>query len=201
MNAKKGSWIHRHSYGAPPPPTPSGDDESAPVDAAEAWKAVGLVNEWVRHAEGKAATTLAAAGVIGGVLYNLVADETDFGLTLEIAVPVAAGLAITAAVLAVVALWPRLLSREPATSSLYFEHIARRHPKSSDAYVQELKELIADPAELLDQLGQQVWANARVARRKYRWAGWALVAVMAAAFALAIVAIRLALDSIGVWNG
>lgn len=202
MNAKKGRWIHRHPSDCSPPPTlPDDDDESAPVDAAEAWKAVGLVNDWVRHAEGKAATTLAAAGVVGGVLYNLVKNETDFDLILAIAAPAAAVLAVVAAVLAVVALWPRLFSREPATSSLYFEHIARRHPKSSDAYVHELRKLIADPAELLEQLGQQVWANARVARRKYRWAGWALVAVMGAACALAIVAARLALNSIGVWSG
>lgn len=197
MTTKTGPWIHRHIYESPSsPPPPDDDDEAAPVEATEAWKAVGLVNDWVRHAEGKAATTLAAAGVIGGVLYNLVKDSHQFGFTLEIAAPASGGLAILAAIFAVVALWPRLFSREPATSSLYFEHIARRHPKSSGGYVQELRELIADPAELLNQLGQQVWANARVAKRKYRWAGWAVVAVMGAAFALAIVAICVALDSV-----
>lgn len=203
MSAKSGSWLHRHTYVCPPAPTPPDEpeEEDSPVDAAEAWKAVGLVNDWVRHAESKAATTLAAAGVVGGVLYNLVKDESDFGIVLAIAAPVAAALAIAGAVCAVIALWPRLRNNEPATSSLYFEHIARRHPDSSAAYVVELRELIADPGRLLDQLGQQVWANARVAKRKYRWAGIALVAVMGAALALAVVALRLALNSIGVWDG
>ena len=36
----------------------------------QAWKALGLVNEWVRHAETKVAATLAATGVTAGALLN-----------------------------------------------------------------------------------------------------------------------------------
>lgn len=99
-----------------PPPQAVEDDWIAPVDAAEAWKAVGLVNEWVRHAERKAAATLATSGVIGGVLFNLVKDPTEFSLTINILGPVCGALAFRAAIASVVALWPRLRATEPPTS-------------------------------------------------------------------------------------
>lgn len=40
-------------------------------DPDQAWKALSLVNEWVRHAETKIVATLAAAGLSGGLLYNV----------------------------------------------------------------------------------------------------------------------------------
>ncbi len=198
---EKKRWWHAKCLCPSEPATDPGADESPAVEAAEAWNAVGLVNEWVRHAEAKAATTLAASGVLSGVLYNLVKDQVGIGWTLKIAAPASASLIIVAAVCATVALWPRLRSKDTPTSSLYFDHIARRHPHSSKAYIDELKALVANPSQLLEELGQQVWANARVARKKYFWAGWALVTLLGAALALAAVALKLALASIGVGDG
>ena len=193
---------HRYRSSDPTPPAPE-DDTSAPVDAAEAWKAVGLVNDWVRHAETKAAATLATAGVIGGVLYNLVKNQTEFSLTIKIFGPTSGGLAFGAAIASVIALWPRLRPSDDPTSLLYFDHIARKYPKDHQGpeYVSALKALVSDPDRLLEQLGQQVWANARVARRKFRWAGWAMVGLIGSALALAVVSVRLALLSMGVWDG
>jgi len=48
-----------------------GSDVRPDPDPEQAWKALSLVNEWVRHAEGKIIAALAAAGVSGGLLYNL----------------------------------------------------------------------------------------------------------------------------------
>jgi hypothetical protein len=182
---------------------PSESDSDAPIEAAEAWKAVGLVNEWVRHAEAKAVGVLATAGVVAGVLYNLVKDQTEFGYVVKFFGTGCGALAFLAAACAVVALWPRLWKKGPATSALYFDHIARRYPKDEDGvrYVEELRSLLSNPNDLLAQLGQQVWANARVARRKYLWAGWGMAALFAAMAALAVVALRLGLMSMGVWNG
>ncbi|MDP9824062.1 Pycsar system effector family protein [Nocardioides massiliensis] len=193
----------RHRYRASAPVTEVEEDASAPVDAAEAWKAVGLVNEWVRHAETKAAAALATAGVIGGVLFSLVKDQTVFSLTIKIFGPASGALAFAAGIAAVVALWPRLRATEPPTSLLYFDHIARKYPRNNQGaeYVAALKGLVADPDGLLEQLGQQVWANARVARRKFRWAGWAMVALIGSAMALSVVSVRLALLSMGIWDG
>ena len=45
-------------------------------------------------------------------------------------------------------------------------------------------------------LGQQVWANACVARRKYQAVGWGLVFLFSGGAALALVALDLALRSV-----
>ncbi|GAA2152542.1 hypothetical protein FHX52_0777 [Humibacillus xanthopallidus] len=178
-----------------------GPDESGPVDAAEAWKAVGLVNDWVKHAESKAGALMAASGVTGGVLYNLVKSQDHPGGFLAIAATTSAVTVLLAAACALTALWPRLHASEPPTSLLYFEHIARRHPKSPAAYIEEFKALATNPDSLLEQLAQQVWANARVAKRKYFWAGLALLCLAVSLVTLACVALNISLVSIGVING
>ncbi|MCV7316643.1 hypothetical protein H7J77_13970 [Mycolicibacillus parakoreensis] len=173
-----------------------GPEVDPAVDAAEAWKAVGLVNDWVKHAETKAAATLTAAGVMGGVLYNLVNGETSYDCLMRLAAPLCGLLVVAAAGSAIVALWPRLAKREPPTNALYFDHIARKHPDSPTEYVKELRALVLAPEELLTQLGQQVWANARVARRKYQAVGWGLVFLFSGGAALGLVALDLALMSV-----
>ncbi|GAS86717.1 Pycsar system effector family protein [Mycolicibacterium brisbanense] len=186
-------------------PTHSSSDDSdfvdpvnPSLDAAEAWKAVSLVNDWVKHAETKSAGVLAASGVVGGVLYNLVKSRSDFDCWIRFGAMTCGVLAVASAICAGIALWPRLAPKEQPTSVFYFDHIARRHPNGPDAYIQELKGVLAEPDELLSQLGQQVWANARVARHKYRWAGRALVALLGATAALAVVALDLAAQSTSV---
>ncbi|GAB7072128.1 hypothetical protein H7J06_31465 [Mycobacterium hodleri] len=166
------------------------------VDAAEAWKAVGLVNDWVKHAETKAAATLAAAGVVGGVLYNLVKSQTTFDCLMRLAAPLCGLLVLIAGGCAITALWPRLARGEAPTSALYFDHIARKHPHSSGPYIEELRALLLAPDDLLSQLAQQVWANARVARRKFQAVGWGLVSLFAAGAALALVVLDLAIRSV-----
>ena len=155
-----------------------------------------LVNDWVKHAETKAAATLAAAGVMGGVLYNLVRGQATFDCLLRFAAPLCGLLVVAAAISAVVALWPRLAQHEHPTSLLYFDHIARRHPHSPIAYIEELRSLLLSPEELVNQLGQQVWANARVARRKFQAVGWGLAFLFSAAASLGLVALDLALRSV-----
>lgn len=181
-----------------PPPVVSPPD-SAPVEAAEAWKAVGLVNDWVKHAEAKAAATLTGAGVAGGVLYNLVQKPQHANALFAVSAIVGAVAVVAAASCAIIGLWPRLRAKEPPTSALYFDHIARRHPKSAASYIAEFKQLVASPEALRDQLAQQIWANAHVARRKHFWAGEALVCLVVALGALAAVALYLA--SVGVISG
>ena len=179
------------------PPVPS----DAPADAAEAWRAVGLVNDWVRHADSKSAAVLGAAGVTGGVLYNLVKSQTSPGWLISIAAGVCAVGVLIAGATAIVALWPRLRARGTATSSLYFDHIARRHPTNYSSYAHELAALVASPVDLLDQLAQQIWSNALVAKRKYFWAGLGLISLVVSLVGLAFVAVNFALISIGVMSG
>jgi hypothetical protein len=77
-------------------------------DPDQAWKALALVNDWVKHAEAKSVATLAAAGVTGGVLYNLVRNQSHPSIWLSI-VAVACGAATVASALAsLAALAPQL---------------------------------------------------------------------------------------------
>ncbi len=53
-------------------PAPAEPDATpTPPDVDQAWKALSLVNDWVKHADAKRGVVLTAAGVSGGVLFNL----------------------------------------------------------------------------------------------------------------------------------
>ncbi|MGY5884669.1 Pycsar system effector family protein [Modestobacter lacusdianchii] len=167
-------------------------------ETGEAWKALGLVNDWVRHAETKAAATLAALGVTGGALYNLVKSQNDVSGFLAVMSTVCGAAVIVGGVFALLALRPRLRSQEDATSTLYFDHIARRHTSTDPApYQQELATLVASPSSLVAEIAQQVWSNARVAKDKYKWSAWALIALAVALISVALVAAVLGIASLG----
>src|SRR3954451_11037609 len=71
-----------------------------------AWKALGLIIDWIKHAEAKAGATMAAAGVTGGVLYNLVKSVNVIGLWLAIASVLCAVAVLAAGASAALALVP-----------------------------------------------------------------------------------------------
>lgn len=89
-------------------------------DPDHAWKTLTLVIDWIKHAETKAAATLAAAGVAGGVLYNLVKDESDPSWVLALASVITGVGVLVAGVCAGAAFWPRLRHREEPSSPLFF---------------------------------------------------------------------------------
>ena len=157
------------------------------ADPEQAWKVLGLVNDWLKHAEAKAAGALTAAGVVGGVLYTLVGDKNDLDW-----LPAGAALACAVAVLitgicAAISLWPRLTDKEPPTSPIYFDHIARQHADVS-TYRDTLHLLTAKSDEITKELAVQVWSNAHVAHKKYVWAGRAIAALIVSIGALAVLA-------------
>jgi hypothetical protein len=181
----------------PPEPEPQAEAEAEgePVtgvaDPEQAWKALTLVNDWIKHAEAKTGASLAVAGVTGGVLYNLVKDQHDPGPVLW-AAAVVCGVAVLAAGLAAArALMPRLrLSRteEEPVSRLFFSHIARKYEYDGLSYVEVLRTLTGQPEELTREIAHQVHANAVVAHRKFFWADWAVRALVVALAALGVVA-------------
>lgn len=156
----------------------------------QAWRMLGLVNDWIKHAETKAAGTIATAGVAAGVLYNLLKDVTASGNSIKVPAVICAILIVLAGLSAAWALWPRLRSREEPTSNLYFDHIARRHSRNAGVaeYEKVVRSLSAEDATLIGEIAGQIWANAHVARAKYKWAGVGLSAVLLALAALAVTA-------------
>lgn len=171
--------------------------ESVAGNPDQAWKMLGLVNDWIKHAETKAAGTVAASGISAGVLYNLLKGVSTPGRWIEVPAAVCGVFIAIAGLSAAWALRPRLWAREEPTSNLYFDHIARRHRRKSgvDEYDKTVRALSAEDAALVGEIAGQIWANAHVARAKYRWASIGLTAVLVALAALAVTAFAIAKSS------
>ncbi|MFG2572306.1 Pycsar system effector family protein [Streptomyces sp. NPDC048481] len=73
-----------------------------------AWKALSLVNDWVKHAETKSVATLAASGVAGGVAYNLLKDQSNPGIFLDFFAVVGCLAIFSAGLFSMAALAPQL---------------------------------------------------------------------------------------------
>lgn len=160
----------------------------------QSWRVLGLVNDWIKHAETKAAGTLAAAGVSAGVLYNLVKDLNHPGLLIDVLTFACATGIVLGGLCAAWALRPRLWSREEPTSNLYFHHIARKHPKKDKGadYLPALGVLTTDDAALVNEIAGQVWANAHVAKAKFQAANLGLTFVLLAIILLGATACAVA---------
>lgn len=205
----------RQSERQPEPEESQPESPKRLPDPDQAWKALTLVNDWIRHAEAKATATLAAAGVTGGVLYNLVHSQTHPSLALDIIVIINAVTIIASAGSGVMALVPRLTVRkakpvrvstravaqaptsgvpipEDPVNLLFFRDIARRYRGDAPTYTQVLSTLTSDPTKLTEYIGHQVHANSDVAHRKYGWANRAAVSLAADLVMLGITAILIA---------
>jgi hypothetical protein len=168
------------------------DPRPAPPDPEQAWRAMALVNDWVRHAETKLAAVLAATGVSGGVLFNLVKDRTHYSHLYDLAAIICGVSIVAAGIFAVIGLYPRVtLRRKPAEDTanpLFFHDIARAHNGDAPSYRAVLHTLTTNPDDLVRHISQQVHANATVAHRKYQWANRAIRALILDLLALGAVA-------------
>lgn len=194
--------------------TESPSEHPTAPDPDQAWKALTLVNEWIRHAEMKATAVLVAAGVTAGILYNLVHPQTHPSLALDIVATVNALMIVASAGSSVIALVPRFtvsrtktvaatntsdVPQESATAVpedpvnlLYFRDIARHYKGDAPTYIQVLSTLTSDPTKLTEHIGRQVHANSDVAHRKYSWANRATVCLTADLILLGATAILVA---------
>jgi hypothetical protein len=157
----------------------------------DAWRTLQVVMDLIKHAETKAAAILAAAGVLGGLLYTLVSKQPRPGLVLTVAAVVCATAIATSAAGAGIALRPRELMRRPAASTprlLFYRSVAEHFPGDSDSYVRRFTDLTADRPALMAEVATQVWANSVVATRKYRAANVAVTALLTALALLAVTA-------------
>ncbi|MFF0863356.1 Pycsar system effector family protein [Nonomuraea sp. NPDC003560] len=172
-----------------PAAVPAALPAGAPAEpgAEHAWKALTLVVDLVKHAETKAGLTLAAAGVVGGLVYTLIRSVPRTGVAFGLAAVACAACVLTAAFAAALALIPRVRS-EP-TNVLHYHHVATRFGARPETYVGELSGLVARPEALVPAIAHQIWANAGVARKKYRWAGLALGALLAGLAMLTVMAV------------
>jgi hypothetical protein len=172
-----------------PSKAPAPDRSDTSQDLEHAWKLLAMVNEWLRHAEGKLGAALATVGVIGGVLFSLTHGLDRHDVALD-ALCATCGLAdAIAGLCAIAGLRPRLRANRPGEPNpLYFQDIASSFPGTGTDYSAALHGVTDDRAALLHHLGQQIHAVSSVAQAKYRWADRATTALLLALVSLAMVA-------------
>jgi hypothetical protein len=184
------------------PTSESADDEETSTgekEAAEtcpqpehAWKALSLVNEWIRHAETKAAAVLAAAGVTGGVLYNLVKSQQHPSCVINVLAMLCGGLVFAAGFCATATLIPRRNvsgGAENFSNLLFYSHVALAYRNDEPTYAQVLAALTSNPHDLTRHLANQVHANSVVADRKFVWATRGIIVLVAALATLGALAV------------
>lgn len=170
----------------------SEDGELATVDPDpdQAWKALSLVNEWLRFAEAKAAAVIAVAGVSGGVVYNLVKGVSDAPCPISVMTIVSIGFILGAGVCSAMVFIPRRknpIQGDDFINLLFYSHIARKYP-DEPTYAQVLSALTSNPIELTRHIAHQVHANAGVAQHKFDWATRGILATFGVLVSLAILA-------------
>ncbi|MEV7196853.1 Pycsar system effector family protein [Streptomyces sp. NPDC093510] len=164
-----------------------------------AWRILDTIRDWTKHAETKAATTLAAAGVVAGVLYSLVTGSGGRSAWFASAAAVSAVCTVAAGLTAGLVLWPRqrIAVGTMPTSLLFYDHIGREYSASHSEYRDRLNELLRDEDALLAAVVDQIWANALVARRKFGWVSRSIGLLLFALLGLAVAAVLSAAETAG----
>jgi hypothetical protein len=140
------------------------------------WRAFTNLNDWVRFSDTKAAAVLAADGVIVASIATLLAGSHTSVFQRPLAIIWLAAIVIAAfysAVNALTSISPRLKTSEESSSLVFYMDIDRGYP-SSAAFTKTLREALANPDRAVTEIGQQVWANSKVASLKYRFVAKAL---------------------------
>lgn len=166
-------------------------------DPEQAWKTLGLVDDWLKHAEAKLAAALATTGVGGGVLFNLVTKQGQPSVAVNVAAAVCGITLFGAGVFAIVGLFPvvqlgRRQQGRDQVNPVFFRDIAHAYRCDAPGYSAVLHRLTMDFDDIVGHLGQQIHANAVVADRKYRWAKWSLRALLIGLLALWALAVIIA---------
>lgn len=164
-----------------------------PVDVApdpnpdHAWKALALVNEWIRHADTKAAVTLAFTGVLATMTFNLVKDFQSRSALFDVLVVLACALIVITGALCGLTLLPRFTDKdqgddanveEVVVNRLFYASISSGFKGQRRQYSDVMHTLTADPVELTRDLSDQIHANAQIATVKNQWIRWAIRAAL-----------------------
>lgn len=163
-----------------------------------AWKALSLVNEWIRHCDAKAGVTLAFTGALGTILFNLVRSATERGVMFDVLVVLAAALLLLTAALCAWTLTPRVDDKDAEPESinhLFFGSITASFKDTRLQYRKALATLTTDPHELTKDLADQIHANARIATVKATGARRAVRSAVAAGGVIAAIATAIGIMS------
>lgn len=178
------------------PTTSSASNIASPPEQSQtddAWKLLSVVNEWVRFADTKAAVALAFAGALAALLFNLVTDLRQMAVLLDVVVVLTSTLLVATAVLCGLTLAPRTSDNElnsgEEVNRVFFASIATHFKNRRLEYRDVLRTLTTDPSSLVQDLADQIHANAQIALTKSRYVKWAIRCVLLAGLSLAACAI------------
>lgn len=163
-----------------------------PPNPEHAWKALALVNEWIRHSDTKAGVTLAFTGVLGTMTFNLAKDFASRSPLFDVLVAAACTLLVLTGALCGWTLTPRVNDKDAdrdAINRLFFVSISRNFSGKRQEYIDVLHTLTANPIELTRDLADQVHANAKIASVKATSAKWAIRSALATGATVAAIAI------------
>lgn len=165
--------------------------QSEPPNPEHAWRTLALMNEWIRHSDAKAGVTLALAGVVGTMVFNLSDEITDWTRFSAAVVIFACFFLGATVVLCGSTLIPRLgnCRRDPELNLLYFAGIAHHYKDRRKAFSDDFSHLSADPEDLTTAITEQIYANARIATTKFRRAQWAIGAILLASLCVGLLAL------------
>lgn len=139
------------------------------------WKTLDTINAWIRFADTKAGGVLALVGIIASIMLSVLAKEGSnissqypmFFLLIVLGILSGCG----AIFFAILCLIPTLNVGE-STALIYFIHIAQKF-ETPTSYRQAIDKGFTDE-QILSQIADQIWANSKVAWKKYRAVTWAL---------------------------
>lgn len=169
------------------------------AEPEHAWKLLSLVNDWIRHSDAKAGVTLAFAGALGAMLFNLTRDASLRSAGFDLVVIVGCLLLLSTVWFCGCTLTPRVKDRDGDSdliNRLFFASIAKHFGRDRVRYVEVLSTLTSDPDELVKDLADQIHANARIATLKTRYAGWAVRSALGAGASVGALALIVGVSSL-----
>lgn len=149
------------------------------------------MNEWIRHSDTKAGVTLALAGVLGAMMFNLseeVTEWTRFSTAVVISTCLLLGATV---VLCGLTLIPRTRTTngDANPNMLFFASIASHYQDHPQTFRADFNSFSSAPEALTGQIADQIYANALIATTKARRATWAIVAILVASGGVGLLAL------------
>jgi hypothetical protein len=156
------------------------------------WKTYESINGWIKFSDTKAAAILAANGAILAIIFSKSIDNVDFILDNQfILISLSLGFlfGLISIIFALLCLRPTLCIGEP-NSLIYFGHIAKKYD-SCNRYKIDVAATFRDESGSIDQITSQVWANSKIAWKKYVNVTWAILFFIGVIFFLSLAGIKL----------
>lgn len=139
------------------------------------WKTYSTINEWIRFSDTKAGAILTANGVIASIVLSKLPNAKDFLDThpiFPILLIVGTITTFISIILSIICLSPTLKVGDKTNSVIFFGNIAKTFETYCD-YDNIAQDVLANEKHASTQIAQQVWANSKVAWKKYKAVAWA----------------------------